>query len=288
MKKLSYCCLVAITVLTFHSKGIGQQSRTDSILTVFHTQPQTVLVAAHRGTHQRVPENSLAALGGAIHARAHIVELDVQETLDGELVVIHDKTVDRTTNGQGEVMGMTYGQLQRLVLTHQGMPTEHRIPTFREALLRCKDSILVDIDFKADRYEAAEKVYQTVAELGMEEQVIFFLYDYRQMPRLHALNPRIKMMPRAYSPTDLEAILAMDIAPVIHIDPSYYDAELMEPLLRKGIRIWANTLGETDQQKTEGYASFFQRMALTNIVQTDHPELLIDYLRSHSFTYETE
>ncbi|SEK28295.1 glycerophosphodiester phosphodiesterase family protein [Parapedobacter koreensis] len=280
MNKFSYFYFVALALLVFPGSAIAQQSRTDSILTVFHTQPQTVLVASHRGAHHHFPENSLAAMGAAIKAGAHILELDVRETQDAELVVLHDKTVDRTTNGRGELASMTYSQVQQLVLTHQGKPTEHRVPTFREALLRCKDSILVDIDFKADTYEAAKKVCQLVAELGMEEQVLFFLYDYQEMPRLHALNPHIKIMPRAYNPADLEAILAMGIAPVVHIDDSYYDPQVLDPLVKKGIRIWANTLGKVDQRK--GYTSFFKELALVNIVQTDEPETLVGYLRKNN------
>ncbi|SKB28349.1 glycerophosphoryl diester phosphodiesterase [Parapedobacter luteus] len=281
MNKLNYLCLVALVLLAFSETGVAQQSRADSILTVFHTQPQTVLVAAHRGAHHQFPENSLAAMGAAIKAGAHILELDVRETQDGELVVLHDKTVDRTTDGKGEVASLTYDDVRRLVLTHRGKPTEHRVPTFKEALLRCKDSILVDIDFKAESEEAAMKVCQVVAELGMEEQVLFFLYDYRQMPRLHAFNPRIKVMPRAYSPADLAAISAMNIATIIHIDDSYYDAALIEPLVKKGIRIWANTLGKVDQQKEEGYALFFKDMALVNVVQTDQPEAMVAFLRKN-------
>lgn len=280
MRLLSFCWLGILAVLLIPDRGFAQQSRVDTILYLFHKQPQTVLVASHRGAHGHLPENSLVAMGAAIKAGAHILELDVRETLDGELLVMHDKTIDRTTDGKGEVSSMTLGQLRERALTFNGMPTPHRIPTLKEALLRCKDSIMVDIDFKAGGAEAAAAVCALVKELDMEDQVLFFLYDYRHMPQLHTLNPRIKIMPRAYSPADIDAILAMDIAPIVHIDDSYYSSKAMEPLLQKGIRIWANTLGEADKHAEHaGYDDFFSKMGTVNVVQTDEPQRLVEYLR---------
>ena len=277
MKLLKYICLIAAGTVVLVSTSTAQQRRTDSLLTLFYKQPETVLVAAHRGAHRLFPENSLPSIAEAIRVGAHIVELDVRETKDGELVVIHDRTVDRTTDGSGKVEAMLLHQLRALRLTQNGERTPLLIPTLREALLRCKDSILVDIDFKAEGEETARKVCELVQELEMEEQVLFFLYDYTHMQRLHAQYPAIKIMPRAYSAHELAEIIDMDIAPVIHIDDSYYNRDLMQTVRGKGIRIWANTLGEFDRAE-DGYSAFFRKMPLVNVVQTDDPERLLRYL----------
>ncbi len=254
-------------------------SRAAQILQIYHDQPNTVLVAAHRGGHRHVPENSLAAIDEAIAAGAHIVELDVRQTKDGVLVLMHDKDLDRTTTGTGAVKEHTFEQLSALKLTHQGVPTDHGIATLEQALSRAKDRILVDIDFKADGMDARFDAYREIERVGVAEQVLFFCYDYNEMQPLHAFNPRIKIMPRAYDLAQLKAIVDSGLTDIVHIDPSYYDAGAIDALIGdKPIRLWANTLGEVDRVASGGddaaYPAFFDRMQRVNVVQTDYPALL--------------
>jgi len=279
-------CLIAFAGST--AKAQSQPSRTDKILEVFNHEPQKILVASHRGGHKDFPENSLAAIDEAIRVGAHVVELDVRETKDGELVMVHDKTVDRTTTGKGEVNSYLYADLQKLFLTHNGQATSYRIPTLKEALLHTKDRILIDIDFKAEKFETAVRVYNLIAELGMSEQVLFFLYDYKEMPRLHQQNPAIKIMPRAYNMEDLQGIIKMDLTNIIHIDNSFIsnDKELSD-LKSRGIRFWANTLGDVDKAAaadSQSYQNFFNTMKNVSVVQTDEPELLVQYLQREGVT----
>src|SRR5262249_6466235 len=79
-------------------------------------QPRTILTSAHRGEHLRHPENSLPAIQAAIDAGMDFVELDVRTTADGNLVLMHDRTVDRMTNGQGAVASMTLAEVRKLDL----------------------------------------------------------------------------------------------------------------------------------------------------------------------------
>lgn len=254
-------------------------SRAQQILQIYHDQPKAVLVAAHRGGHRHVPENSLAAIDEAIAAGAHIVELDVRQTRDGVLVLMHDKDLDRTTTGTGAVKEHTFEQLKALKLTHQGAPTDHGIATLEQALWHAKDRILVDIDFKADGMEARFDAYREIDRIGVAGQVLFFCYDYNEMQALHAFNPRIKIMPRAYDLAQFKAIIDSGLTDIVHIDPSYYDAGAIAALIAdKPIRIWANTLGEVDRAASGGdgaaYPAFFEQMQHVNVVQTDYPALL--------------
>src|SRR5688572_15081750 len=88
-----------------------------------------MLIIAHRGGPDRAPENTLAAFRTAIALGADGVELDCQRSKDGALVVIHDETVDRTTNGKGQVGALTLAQLRGLD-AGQGEP----VPAFEEVL----------------------------------------------------------------------------------------------------------------------------------------------------------
>ena len=260
-----------------------QPSKVDGIWAIYHEEPRTVLIAAHRGGHTQVPENSLAAIDEAIEAGAHIVELDVRQTKDGVLVLMHDKTLDRTTTGTGAVLDYTYDELKELRLTHQGKATAYSVPTFEETLLQAKDRILLDIDFKADGMQARFDAYRQIAALGMESQILFFLYDYTEMPVLHAFNPRIKIMPRAYNMEELQEIVELGFTDIVHIDASYYDDDIIRDMTEsKRIRIWANALGDADLQAASNggdYQELFDQMKCINVVQTDYPELMATFLR---------
>lgn len=88
-------------------------------------------------------------------------------------------------------------------------------------------------------------------------------------------------MPRAYSINDMFSILDIEQVPVIQIDPSFYDKKSMEKFVKK-TRIWGNALGKYDsfKDKNEGFDLMLKEMAFVNIIQTDHPEEWIKYLRN--------
>ncbi|MCD8538672.1 MAG: glycerophosphodiester phosphodiesterase family protein [Leadbetterella sp.] len=259
--------IIAGFILLFGVKfAVAQQPDSDRIW-----------IAAHRGAHLTVPENSLASIDEAIRAGADIVEMDVRETRDGILVMLHDKTLDRTTTGKGELSRLTYAETQELYLTHQGKATPYRIPTFRETLAYLKDRIIIDIDFKISGMEARKKAYEIIEELDMESQVLFFLYDYTEMDSLYKINPRIKMMPRAYNNDQMREIIDKGQTDIIHLDPSFENSPLLPEARQKGIRLWMNTLGEVDNKSADNqevYREFLAKYKYMNILQTDFPARL--------------
>lgn len=133
------------------------------------------LVVAHRGEWAEMPENSIAAIEAARVAGADIVEFDVQPCADGELVVIHDDTLDRTTDGTGRVAQMCFADIASLRLRAgaggpQASLTAMRMPTLTEALEAARGRILVNIDTKYMR--DLERVAETVLALDMADEVV--------------------------------------------------------------------------------------------------------------------
>ena len=128
---------------------LDAQQRTDSIRRIL-SDPATeqVLVVAHRAYWRSLaPENSLAAIDSAIRLKMDMVELDVWKTKDNHLVLMHDPTVDRTTDGKGRVADMTLAEIKRLRLKDKdGKLTTQRVPTLREALLLAKGKIMINLD----------------------------------------------------------------------------------------------------------------------------------------------
>ena len=129
-----------------------------------------VVVVSHRGDWRNWPENSIPAIESVIGMGVDIMELDLKLTKDSVLVLCHDKTIDRTTNGRGRVCDNTYDSIRRCVLkTGHGVKTSLKMPTLRVALAVCKDRIAVNIDQGYEYYDLALAITE---ELGVTEQVL--------------------------------------------------------------------------------------------------------------------
>lgn len=92
------------------------------------------LVSCHRGCTERAPENTIAAAIDAVRLGVDLIECDIRTTADGHLVIMHDSTVDRTTDGFGPISGMTLSQVRRLRIRDTRFPSlgTHRVPTMSE------------------------------------------------------------------------------------------------------------------------------------------------------------
>ena len=128
------------------------------------------MVLAHRGGYQETPENSLGSIENCTNQGVDIVEIDVQITSDDVLVVMHDQTIDRTTNGSGTVNSYTLEELKQFnLLMPNGAISEETIPTLKEALTYSKDKIHLFID-KGDEY--IDKIYDDVSEINTLDQTL--------------------------------------------------------------------------------------------------------------------
>lgn len=263
----------------------GQEQKLDSLLSDFYDHPEYILVAAHRAAHQDYPENSLAAINESIRLGVDIIEIDVRQSKDGKFVLMHDGTVDRTTNGTGKVSDLNFSDLRALHLVHDGEITDERIPTFEELLKATKGQILIDVDFKIDGLPAAKKAYAQIEKQSMESQIIFYIYDnYPLIPLLRDLNPDIEIMPRAYSRKDVRKILKIDGIDIIHVDESFYKKRTMRKIMGGGSRVWTNALGKYDEMERKKEDSGFDlllKKEYSNVIQTDLPQELLLYLKDH-------
>ncbi|MFT3747467.1 MAG: glycerophosphodiester phosphodiesterase family protein [Agriterribacter sp.] len=271
-------------VIGIHGSFLAaSQSNLDSILNDFHNQPARILVASHRAQSENNPENSTAAVKEMIAMGVDIVELDVRETKDGVLIIMHDKTVDRTTTGKGLVEAMTWKQLKKFRLLHNGKPTNEKIPTFKEMLKLVKGNVMLDIDYKAEGERAAKSTLKIMRKKKIEFQCLFFLYDYKDADLLFKTNPYLQFMTRAYSKADVDSIFQLTMpVPVIHADDKFYTDSLMSIIRTKGKRLWMNALNKYDKMELEkkdaGFDALLQ-LRYTNVIQTDLPKALLEYLK---------
>jgi glycerophosphoryl diester phosphodiesterase len=154
-------------------------------------------VIAHRGASAAAPENTIAAVQIAIDSGAQWVEIDVQETADGHVAVIHDSDLKKIGGSALTVAGSTLEQLQQVDIgSWFGAEfADQRIPTLEEVLLLCKGRIGVNIELKyyGKQVRLEQRVAEIVERTGMMEQVMFMSLSYDGIQILHGLRPEWKV-----------------------------------------------------------------------------------------------
>ncbi|RED66286.1 glycerophosphodiester phosphodiesterase family protein [Cohnella lupini] len=151
------------------------QTPFEKIYTDYLDSNGRVMIAAHRGIWRRASENSLQAIQAAIDLGMDVVEVDIRKTKDGTLVLMHDETVDRMTNGSGKVSELTYQEIRELRLKQgrggvEASVTNELVPTLREAMELITNKILVNLD---KCWDVREDVYRVLLETGTVRQGLF-------------------------------------------------------------------------------------------------------------------
>jgi len=155
-----------------------------------------LLRVGHRGARGHAPENTMISFTTGAHMGVDAVETDVQLSQDGEVVLIHDHTVDRTTDGHGFVKDMTLAELKRLDAGCWYSPeyAGERIPTLTELLMWAKDRVGVAIEIKNGPIYypgIAEKTIHLLRQHGMERQVILISFDHLVLREAKEIAPEI-------------------------------------------------------------------------------------------------
>lgn len=167
-----------------------------------------VWVMAHRAntSDKSIPENSLAAVRACIAAGVEIVETDTHLTADGHVVICHDQTITRTTNGSGDITKMTLAQIREYKLKDRNgnLYTAETIPTLEEFLKECRGKIYVNLDYSPRTASTAE-VMKIVSELDMMDQVLFYCNSSEKVQEVFQFNPEAHAYPWHSNYAALEA-----------------------------------------------------------------------------------
>ena len=151
---------------------------------------------AHRGNRALFPENTIAAFSKAFIDGADILETDLHLSADGEFICIHDATIDRTTNGTGEVKEMSLDNLKSLrVLNSQAQLTEHQIPTLEETAGILPESMALALELKTDRFlepSTCQRLGVLLKKKNVIDRTIALSFS---LPRLQALKNTVPEIP---------------------------------------------------------------------------------------------
>jgi glycerophosphoryl diester phosphodiesterase len=238
-----------------------------------------IAVIAHRAGRGIMPENTLAAIRNAIKLGVDYVELDIRATKDGHLVIMHDSTVDRTTNGKGAVKDLDFATIETLDAGSKfnAKYADEKVPTFDEVLALCHNRVHIYVDHKE---APTEQVYAAIKKHGMEKQVV--VYNGPQgLKEWKAIAPHIPVMPslpdqfrREGGVAEFEKYLAAEVLDGNIVE--WTDA-LVAQAHALGVKVYVDNLGPNDNP--EG----FHKAILMGVdgIQTDYPDQFIEFLHAN-------
>lgn len=295
MKKMLF--IISAVIMAACSSEPQYATHAEKLLAEIHDPSSDyVMVVAHRGDWRNYPENSIPAIESVIRMGVDIVEVDLKMTKDSVLVLAHDGDIDRLMNGKGWLGDYTLAELKefRLKRAH-GITTDSlRIATLEEALAVCKDRILVNLDHSWNYYDEAIKVAE---KLGVTDQILmkgqkpiaeveakFASYEnnFMYMPIVTPGNDLFK----SYQQMGIDTQIAYEVC-WNKTTPEV--VECIKTIVDGGSKVWVNTIWgslcgylDDDAALEKGVDEIYGPvldMGVT-MIQTDRPELLIDYLES--------
>ena len=291
-----FACICALTACTEQPTQTRAERIREQLLTC---NESSVIVVAHRADWRNYPENSLEAINSAIDMGVDMLEIDVQRTKDGVLILMHDHNLDRTTTGSGNIADTDWEDIAKLNLKdHKGNVTAYKVPKLEDALLACKDRIMINLD-KADRY--FDEVFALLEKTGTINLIVMkggqpasevktkfgkYLEKVIYMPVVTINEPESEQAVHDFL-NELKPV-AFELC---WSNPESQVPVKMEKALKGRALIWYNTLwdwlcaGHNDDKAVDDPDGTYGYMIDTlgaRILQTDRPQFMIEYLRSRN------
>ncbi|MBS4190410.1 glycerophosphodiester phosphodiesterase [Bacillus sp. FJAT-49705] len=231
---------------------------------------------AHRGAAGYAPENTIAAFDLAVEMKADYIEIDVQRSKDGELVVIHDTTVDRTTDGTGKVGDLTFEQLRNLDAgSWKGEQfAGELIPTFEEVLDRYHGKAGILIELKAPELypgieeQVAEALKERNLDKPQNEKIIIQSFNFESIKKMDQLLPKVPIGVLTSNPKDTTPEALQEFSTYADwFNPSYgiVTEELVNQIHSLGMKIGSWTV------RSQEAADFLFEMKVDAII-SDYPD----------------
>jgi glycerophosphoryl diester phosphodiesterase len=293
-----YLLVVLSSSMFIAGHAYGQQSAEARLNAMFDTKAKTVYVAAHRGDWRNAPENSILSLQWASKEGVDIVECDLKRTKDGQLVVMHDPTLNRTTTGTGAVSDHTLEEIKHLKLrAGTAHPTAYSIPTFSEELNAARESgVVLDIDQGWDylpdviaQVRAAHQLNQVILNVFPNTSYADLQSRVGEIPEDAALMIVVNMArPDAENLIQSYRMHKRTIVQCIFAD-EHLESVQQIPGYRQHFPIWINSLWpdqnanhDDDRAVDSGQPDQTWGWIVSHgagILQTDRPNELLQYLQ---------
>jgi glycerophosphoryl diester phosphodiesterase len=229
-------------------------------------------VISHRANHVDAPENALQGIRDAIKVGVDYVELDLRTTSDGAIVMMHDDSVDRTTDGHGEVRNLTLATIRSLHFTHPRALAEP-VPTFDEVLDTIGNKVRIYMDIKA---VTPQQVLPYLLKHHEEKHVIAYCYGPQHVEQWRQGAPSIPVIAdfNLRSPEQIERDWKAHPFAIFDGPARELTAEAIATLHHLHVLVWPDIQGP--QESPKQWQKYID-MGVDGF-QTDHPGALIDYL----------
>lgn len=215
-----------------------------------------VLRIAHRGASSQTPENTLTSFERALKIGVDLVELDVHMTADGEIVVIHDSTLDRTTDSKGSVKELTLAQIKQADAGSWFDPkfTGEKVPTLGEVLDLVWGKALTLIEIKPD--DISTPVVKAVEKYDAIDEVVIQSFNPKVVKEVRAINPNIptsllvggiRFIKKRRQGVKLVQKAIEQNANALSISFGVVSPELVEEIHLRGLTVWTWTVNELSE-----------------------------------------
>jgi glycerophosphoryl diester phosphodiesterase len=230
-----------------------------------------VYVVAHRGVHDSIPENTMAAYRKAIELNCDFIEVDIRTTRDGHLVSIHDATIDRYSiqGEKGKVVDLTLDQLRGIDIGSRVDPkwSDERVPTLEEILQLCRGRIGIYLDIKS---ASLQDVLKLVRKYEMESDTLWYM-PASQVEQLRGLSSLVWPMPDPGPEKFLPELLAKQQLKVVASMAKYFSPSFARQVHEH------DAIVIVDEKDPTSWNALLNAGA--DGIQTDHPEKLIRFLK---------
>lgn len=210
-----------------------------------------IKVSAHRGSSKEAPENTMAAFKKAIEDRADFIELDVQETSDGHIIVMHDSNVLRTTGVDRNVWEMTFLDIRNLDAGSYFSPefAGEQVPSLEEVLKLAKGKIKLNIEIKPSGHDKdlTKILSEMIDEYNFEKDCVITSYDYTSLREIKKINPDIQVgyiVALAYGD-----FYNMDDIDFFSMNASFLSKITVDTIHNSGKEVYAWTVNNPDSVK---------------------------------------
>ena len=285
MKKENSLLLVLILILVLQSCEMRTQKKDENVSKEFRTAYDLKfplskpLISGHRGAkeYQNYPENCLETFQ---HLRSKIdciIECDVAQTKDGILVLMHDNSIDRTTNGMGGMKDLNYAELVDLKLKDfEGNLSNYKIPTFSEVLKWATSSnTILSVDIK--KSTELSEIIKEIKKHSAEANCIMISYTSKMSREIYDLAPELMQSVSIRNTEELERWEKDKIPPadktIAFTGTRQSPKELYDEIHKYGIPCIFGTLGNIDQQASTKGNGIYKKLIETgvDIIATDRP-----------------
>jgi len=232
--------------------------------------PDKIVVTAHRGFSGKYPENTLVAFEEAVKIGADIIEFDVRSSKDGVPIIFHDETLDRATDGTGNVEDYSLSELKALKVTinSEKCPDKIcRIPTLEETLELLAGKVFLNIQVYADSLKIKQKICSLYDKFNLYDQAFLMIALFADIEKYREINPRIDLCVGE----DRTNLSRHKNAGLTFLQPCFHD---VNPDFCKKIKecsLCANMFFSNTDQDNKKYVSYGIKG-----IMTDFPDILIN------------